>query len=33
LVEQQGHALLANAGQADLLRLQELLEAFAGRIR
>lgn len=33
LVEQQGHALLADAGQADLRRLQELLEAFAGRIR
>ncbi len=32
-LEQQGHALLADAGQADLRRLQELLEAFAGRIR
>jgi DNA-binding MarR family transcriptional regulator len=33
LVEQQGHALLANAARADLQRLQELLEALAGRIR
>ena len=33
LVEQEGGALLADGGLADLQRLLELLEAFAGRIR
>ena len=33
LVEQQGHALAGDGDQADLRRLQELLEALAGRIR
>lgn len=33
LVEQQGDALRANGAHADLRRLQELLEAFAGRVR